>query len=90
MKKILFFLAITFMIISCAQKPRVVYRYRLPENPCKHLERVYGEFYKKSIDNTSKENLLAELNNIDIALRMIQNREHILQCYEEIFNEEKK
>jgi len=88
MKYFLLILSI-FFTVSCCQKPKIVYRYRLPKNPCKNLQRIYGKFYQRSIENTEEENLLVETNNIDIVFRMLENREHIIECYEKVFDDKK-
>jgi len=75
---ILFSSCCSFCKESCVREV-VVYKYNIPPFPCpKKLEPTWEEY---SVEKSEAENLLVEPNNIDMARRIIKNRDNIILCY---------
>ena len=81
MRKIIAFIFV-FMVISCGTVTIPVVK--IPPFFCP--EKVAGDWKGYSTDKTDAENLRVQADNIDMARRIISNRDIIIKCYSDHFD----
>lgn len=80
--KISYNLIFLLLFVGCVpQQPIVIHKPYIHDFSCPEI--IIPVFEKHSINNSEEENLLIELNNKAMIVRIVENLRNIIDCYRE-------